>query len=225
MNYLAEINAFEKRMRRQPLPITAQLLWYKLMQFANRLYWPEWFTLENERLAEVMSTCSDKTVRIARDQLIEAGLIEFKRGVKKHPSQYHMVSLADAPADDDGIADYAEEVEDITTYFGYTQALGTELKKTTTELLRQYWPQHTPDANDERRVFHYIFETHKTPDGDTVMTFPRERKALLAYAFEQASSAGAVNWNYIQGIYRNFAARNIDTVDQAYAYDERRSQI
>ena len=224
MNYLAEINAFEKRMRRQPLPITAQLLWYKLMQFANRLYWPEWFAIDNEKLAELLGS-SVPTTRTARDQLLKSGLIQMERGTKQHPNRYRFISLADAPADDDGIADYAEEVEDITTYFGYTQALGTELKKTTTELLRQYWPQHTPDANDERRVFHYIFETQKTPDGDTVMTFPRERKALLAYAFEQASSAGAVNWNYIQGIYRNFAARNIDTVDQAYAYDERRSQI
>lgn len=37
MNYLLEINAFERRMRRVPLSRDAQLLWYKLMHLANLL--------------------------------------------------------------------------------------------------------------------------------------------------------------------------------------------
>lgn len=51
------------------------------------------------------------------------------------------------------------------------------------------------------------------------MTVSEEKKALLVYAFEQASLAGAVNWNYINAIYRNFRARNIKSVDDAYDYD------
>lgn len=222
MNYLAEINAFEKRMRRQPLPITAQLLWYKLMQFANRLYWPEWFAIDNEALAELLGS-SIPTTRTARDILLKSGLLQMERGTKQHPNRYRFVSLAEETGD--SVGEYAEDVEDITAYFGYTPALGAELKKTTADLLRQYWPQHTPDSNDERRVFHYIKETHKTPDGETAMTFPKEKKALLAYAFEQASAAGAVNWFYIQGIYRNFAARHIETIDQAYEYESRRNLL
>lgn len=67
MNYLLEINAFERRMRGHPLPTTAQLLWYKLMQFANRLYWPEWFSIDNDRLTATVNAGSDKTIRMRVD--------------------------------------------------------------------------------------------------------------------------------------------------------------
>ena len=51
------------------------------------------------------------------------------------------------------------------------------------------------------------------------MTVSEEKKALLVYAFEQASLAGAVNWRYINGIYRNMRIRDIKNVDQACDYD------
>ena len=56
------------------------------------------------------------------------------------------------------------------------------------------------------------------------MTFPREKKELLAYAFDQASMAGAVNWNYINGIYKNFYTRGIKTADDAYDFDFERDR-
>ena len=49
MNYMPELNAFAERMRRNPLSNNAQLLWYKLMDTANRLRWPETFQLDNAR--------------------------------------------------------------------------------------------------------------------------------------------------------------------------------
>lgn len=51
------------------------------------------------------------------------------------------------------------------------------------------------------------------------MTVSEEKKALLVYAFEQASLAGVVNWRYINGIYRNMRMRDIKNVDQACDYD------
>ena len=46
-----EHRAFANRMRRTPLSMAAQLLWYKLMDLANSLRWPEHFALDNSRLA------------------------------------------------------------------------------------------------------------------------------------------------------------------------------
>lgn len=40
-----EHRAFANRMRRTPLSMAAQLLWYKLMDLANSLRWPEHFSL------------------------------------------------------------------------------------------------------------------------------------------------------------------------------------
>lgn len=230
MNYILEINAFERRMKRQPLPTTAQLLWYKLMAFANRQHWPEWFSVDNDRLTAILGAGSDQTVRKARQQLIDAGLLIYEKGVKKKPGRYKLVSIAfqeypDAagssdvyPANDrPGIEGYLED--DYTRYFGYTEAIGSEVKSVTQELLDTFRPGDRATQRDELEVFHKITDREGTGPEGTVMTVSEEKKALLVYAFEQASLAGAVNWNYINAIYRNFRARNIKTVDDAYDYD------
>lgn len=230
MNYILEINAFERRMKRQPLPVTAQLLWYKLMAFSNRLHWPEWFSVDNDRLTALLGSGSDKTVRTARQQLMDAGLLIYEKGVKKKPGRYKLVSIAfqeypDAagssdvyPANDrPGIEGYLED--DYTRYFGYTEAIGSEIKSVTQELLDTFRPGERATQRDELEVFHKIIDREGTGPESTVLTVSEEKKALLVYAFEQASLAGAVNWRYINAIYRNFGDRNIKTVDDAYDYD------
>ena len=239
MNYILEINAFEHRMKRQSLPTTAQLLWYKLMHFSNTHHWPEWFSIDNDRLTTLLGSGSDKTVRVAREQLAEAGLIEFEKGVKGKPSRYKLISVSEteypesyyrwkeaAGAGDEyeGLDSFdCEAADDITRYFGYTEALGRELKRFTAELFEKYIPGRQPTEQDERRVFHHIRQTEGEGPGST-MTFPREKKELLAYAFDQASMAGAVNWNYINGIYKNFYTRGIKTADDAYDFDFERDR-
>ncbi len=129
-------------------------------------------------------------------------------------------ALAAPPAPGDFLC---EVREDITTYFGYTEALGLELQKTTETLWEEFFPGEKPTAADVRQVFFYIMQ--QTQDGDTVvMTFPEDRKALLGYAFDQARRQRKLGWGYIEGIYRNFARRDIKTVEQAINYeDERRA--
>lgn len=230
MNYILEINAFERRMKRQPLPTTAQLLWYKLMAFANRQHWPEWFSVDNDRLTSILGAGSDQTVRKARQQLIDAGLLIYEKGVKKKPGRYKLVSIAfqeypDAagssdvyPANDrPGIEGYLED--DYTRYFGYTEAIGSEIKSVTQELLDTFRPGERATQRDELEVFHKIIDREGTGPEGTVLTVSEEKKALLVYAFEQASLAGAVNWRYINGIYRNMRMRDIKNVDQACDYD------
>lgn len=230
MNYILEINAFERRMKRQPLPTTAQLLWYKLMAFANRKHWPEWFSVDNDRLTTILGAGSDQTVRKARQQLIDAGLLIYEKGVKKKPGRYKLVSIAfqeypDAagssdvyPANDrPGIEGYLED--DYTRYFGYTEAIGSEIKSVTQELLDTFRPGERATQRDELEVFHKIIDREGTGPESTVLTVSEEKKALLVYAFEQASLAGVVNWRYINGIYRNMRMRDIKNVDQACDYD------
>lgn len=227
MNYILEINAFERRMKRQPLPTTAQLLWYKLMAFANRQHWPEWFSIDNDRLGGLLNSTAG-TARTARDQLVKEGYIICQRGAKGRPNRYKLVSIAsqeypDAaleiyPAyDKPGVEGYLED--DITAYFGYTESIGAEVKSVTQELFDTFRPGARATQRDEVEVFHKIVDREGSGPVDTVLSVSEDRKALLVYAFEQASLAGAVNWNYINAIYRNFGARNIKTVDDAYGYD------
>ena len=217
-------------MKRQPLPTTAQLLWYKLMAFANRQRWPEWFSVDNDRLTTILGAGSDQTVRKARQQLIDAGLLIYEKGVKKKPGRYKLVSIAfqeypDAAGNSDvypandrpGIEGHLED--DYTRYFGYTEAIGSEIKSVTQELLDTFRPGERATQRDELEVFHKIIDREGTGPEGTVLTVSEEKKALLVYAFEQASLAGAVNWRYINGIYRNMRIRDIKNVDQACDYD------
>lgn len=233
MRYLTEINAFERMMDRQPLPALAQLLWYKLMREANRQRWPETFSLDN-KTATALIGVTIHAFTSARKSLEAAGLLQFKQGVKGRPSTYRLIPPteldalagvrygAEAP---EGVPGYLSDgVEDLTLYFGWNEDVGKELARVTREIFASYWPDHSPDDRDRQRVFECIKEQSTSEDGETVLTLSRDRKELLAYAFEQASRAGAVNWNYIYGVLRNLEARGIHNTQQAWEYDEERSR-
>lgn len=230
MNYLAEINAFERRMRRRPLPVVTQLLWYKLMQFANRRYWPEWFKIENDDLGP-LANCSCSTARAARAQLIDEGYILYEPGTKSRPGAYRLLSVAEreqlviAGGDWD---DYDPEIPEPEESFFDMELISdtlpeeqaNDLRETLDQLFRRFLPGTTPSEMDLQWGWSFLRE--KDDQGRTL--FPLEKKKLLAYAFEQASLAGAVNWNYIKGIYRRFRQRDIKTVEEAIEYDFERDQ-
>ena len=94
MNYIAELNAFHAKMRRTPLSRDAQLLWFKLMDFSNSLFWKEEFKLDLTRMAKMIGV-SKNTILSARNELVDAGLLTFTAGTKGSPSVYHLNSVAD----------------------------------------------------------------------------------------------------------------------------------
>ena len=234
MNYIREINAFECRMQRQPLPITAQLLWYKLMAFSNRQHWPEWFSVDNERLIAILNASSIKTLRVARTQLEDAGYIQYRKGVKGKPSHYKLNSVDEMESGGDATALALEELQesvipedfkdDITRYYGYTEQLHLEIKRITKELFEAYLPNQQPTQQDELTVFHFVTNSWSAENGEREMAVDKGKRDLLAYAFDAAQRAGAVNWNYIGGVMRRIRERGIQNIDQAYDYDAERDQ-
>jgi len=233
MNYLLEINAFERKMRESPLPIAAQLMWYKLMQFCNGLRWPDTFQLDTARLSELMVGSSKHTVIEARRALIEAGFLEFKPGSKKCPSTYKLISqISVEPVEPEPLPEEPTDTEflevdggsnDIRRYFGFTEDTEAELHKIASLLYQEFLPDKRPSADDERRVFLYCMEQIGR-GADCKIEFPECRKELLAYAFGVARNNGSLNWGYIDGIYRNFHDRGIQTVEDAYRYDGLRAK-
>lgn len=233
MQYLNEINAFGDAMEKRPLPPDAQLLWYRLMHRANRNFWRFPLCLTSEEAMELIGK-SKPTFLAARKPLEDAGLLRVKQGVKGKPSEYTLIppsvafmevaSGCDPEEIPEGVPYYmADNVDDLTTYFGWNEDIGRELKKLTKELLGAYWPDHKADERDEQRVFELVHE-RRGEGPETTIIFPESRKELLAYAFEQASKAGAVNWNYVFGTMRKLAARGITTLQEAWEYDEERSR-
>lgn len=93
MNYLQEINAFERWLETNYLPAVSQLLWYKFIALFNRCGWAEWVTVDNRRLMAVTGIDSEKTLIRARDLLLEKGLIEYQKGKKGSPNKYRIVPV------------------------------------------------------------------------------------------------------------------------------------
>ena len=91
INYLAEINAFERWLESNYLPISSQLLWYKMMNLFNRSGWSEWVVVDNLRLMAAMSMSREATLIKARDELIKAGRILYQKGRKGSPNRYKMI--------------------------------------------------------------------------------------------------------------------------------------
>ena len=88
MSYIDLINAFERWLETNYLPISSQLLWYKLISLFNSCGWCEWVVVDNQRLMSIMQMKNEKTFIKCRDKLVQAKLFEYKKGKKGSPNQY-----------------------------------------------------------------------------------------------------------------------------------------
>lgn len=78
-----------------PLTPAACLMAYKLIDFFNRLRWPESVAVDLNRLSVLAKCSSTKTALRARDELVERGvLIVVRKGKKNSPSVYRLADLS-----------------------------------------------------------------------------------------------------------------------------------
>jgi len=94
MDYLREINSFERWLETNDLPPLSQLLWYRLMALCNRAGWPEWMAVDDQRLMGLIQSRRETVFAPVRDSLVEAGFLLVERGKKGRPSRYKMVQFA-----------------------------------------------------------------------------------------------------------------------------------
>jgi hypothetical protein len=93
MNYVAQLNAFDQWLEVNSLSPLAQLLWLRMTMLGNRAGWPEWVQVDNRRLMAMTGMAHEKNFTVVRDKLIEAGLVEFRKGHKGSPNKYKMLPL------------------------------------------------------------------------------------------------------------------------------------
>lgn len=96
MNYIAEINGFERWLETHHLPTVAQLLWYKLLYWSSRSGWPEWTQVDNRRLMVSLQIAREASLTENRDRLVNAGLVEYQKGRKGVPGRYRLISLCNS---------------------------------------------------------------------------------------------------------------------------------
>lgn len=93
MNYIIEINAFYDWLLYNSLPTGAIALWHALMSINNKAGWADEFTVANIVL-QGMTGLSRQGLDKARNQLIQKGLIQYKKGTSNQAGKYKMVSIA-----------------------------------------------------------------------------------------------------------------------------------
>ena len=92
MNYIVEQIEFRKYAYNNFLSTNAMMLWHELFNLCNEFGWIKWFTTNDERLRQYTAIKRAASLTAARNELIEHGLIEYRKGAKGYSSEYHMVS-------------------------------------------------------------------------------------------------------------------------------------
>ncbi|SMB97825.1 Helix-turn-helix domain-containing protein [Thermanaeromonas toyohensis ToBE] len=83
MNYIHQLNTFYDWLQCNRLSSSAQLLYHTLLMVNNRAGWTEWFQITNQALCGLMDV-SENTLKRARNELKQKGLIEFKPSFKRN---------------------------------------------------------------------------------------------------------------------------------------------
>ncbi|MDK2824532.1 MAG: hypothetical protein PWP71_2450, partial [Clostridia bacterium] len=92
MNYIREINGFYDWLKYNTLSTGAIALWYALMSICNKAGWAEEFTVANVVL-QSMTGLSRQGLDKARNQLIQKGVIEYKKGSGNQAGKYRLNSF------------------------------------------------------------------------------------------------------------------------------------
>ena len=132
VNYVKEINSFRKYAFDNYLSSNAVLLWYGLFGLNNDLHWQEWFKVDNLRLMGYSFIKREATLISARKELIDLGLIEFKKGSKGHPSEYRIIMFAEKQEQVYPNTEVKEDDKAEVETTENTQQSGNEVQPTTT---------------------------------------------------------------------------------------------
>ncbi|EGP5718283.1 DnaD domain protein [Enterococcus faecium] len=92
MDYIGQLNAFDNWLEYNELGAGPQLLWYKLMAIAKKSGWQSELSIANTRL-QAMTKTSEKTLINNRNQLIQNGLLQYKKRGRTKAGVYILSDL------------------------------------------------------------------------------------------------------------------------------------
>ena len=92
MDYLRQLNEFDRWQETHPMPSSARLLWFVLMQVNNRTGWAKQFTVPVSTLMG-KTGLSRRAVYDAREMLEKKGLIKVKQREGMHCGVYEMCAI------------------------------------------------------------------------------------------------------------------------------------
>lgn len=200
MTYIDYLNRFNRWLETNALPASSQLMFYKLLHVFNRAGWPERVGVDNLRLMLLTDTRSEKSAVRARDKLVAAGFITYRRGRKGTPNQY---ALCGGP----GGTGRASAGESVGVSVGETdRPIKTKTKNETGLSSVGENLGKTPAGPGAAQAF---FLERISPGAarttlESLADFERDLgPEVCLRAMTEALEAGKANWRYIQGILRN----------------------
>ncbi len=97
VNFISEVTSFHRLTKTTHFSNNAQLLWYKLFLLWNEAGFPDWLQVDNLRLMAMIQVRSKNALFRARSELLEAGLLIYKRGGPGHPNTYQFTLVGNKP--------------------------------------------------------------------------------------------------------------------------------
>ena len=113
MNYIEQLNSFYELQEQHPISIKAFCLYHHLLNINNKLFWKERFVLPNSRLVN-LTRIDIRTFDRVRNELIQKGYIEYKKGKGNQAGEYKIVKLY---MQNDRQSDNINKTENIDIYF------------------------------------------------------------------------------------------------------------
>lgn len=91
LTYIDYLNAFHRYCKEKYLPGNAKLLYFELLALFNEAYWPDSLQVDNLRLMSLVDTRTERVAISARDKLVDAGFIWYRKGKKRSPNTYYLL--------------------------------------------------------------------------------------------------------------------------------------
>ncbi|GAB7306075.1 MULTISPECIES: DnaD domain protein [Enterococcus] len=225
MDYIRQINAFENWNEYNELGPGAQLLWYKLMRVANLSGWQNELSISNTRL-QSMTKSSEKTLINNRNQLIQSGLLQYKKRGRTKAGIYILIDLTTgiAPVSKastgtipvntsaDCSVDTTVKTSVVSSVDTSAYINKTKLKETKQNNIIDIDKQKIRDAYAQK-----IIPMDRPEQVDRVESFVEEEFDLdvVLFAIDYAASERKRSANYIVKLLNDWKRSGVKTVEDA----------
>lgn len=198
MNYIKQINTFYKLIQDNPLSSNAQCLYNYLLNKCSELGWKSEFSVSNLIVCGFTSL-SRQALDRARNELIQKGYLKYKKGYSNQAGKYLIVCF-DTQND-------TQDNAQSDTQCGHKVSTLNKLKETKQK--ENISMQSVIDFYDQNINLITPFEFQKLQD------FSSMEPELIIFAMQKAVTANKRNFNYIDGILKNWKVKGISTLIQA----------
>lgn len=114
INYIAELNAFNRWLATHYLPPKSQLLWYRIIALFNQSGWEEEIVADNPTLMQQVGDKREATfINQTRKPLLDNHLLVLYKGRKGHPNRYRMLYIAEENKSTNAARDIMDYIESI----------------------------------------------------------------------------------------------------------------